>query len=213
MPLNSAVTTWTAIIPVRSLTESKTRLQGVPEGTSALTAAFLIDAISACLATTRIGSVIVVTPDQDVASLAESHGARVHLEQAPAGINEAITQARADLDPESPIIAILGDTPCLSAEVLDQVLDAANSHAVSFVSDTAGTGSTMWCSHDRQEHSHFGHHSRAEHRNAGAVELGSGRTDPIWAKARRDVDTPVDLWDAVRLGVGPATASTVQGLI
>jgi 2-phospho-L-lactate guanylyltransferase len=47
----------------------------------------------------------------------------------------------------------------------------------------------------------FGRRSRAQHVHDGAAELSLDVP-----RARRDVDTAVDLWDACRLGVGPETA-------
>jgi 2-phospho-L-lactate guanylyltransferase len=51
----------------------------------------------------------------------------------------------------------------------------------------------------------FGGRSRAAHRAGGAVELNVPDTPSV----HRDVDTAVDLWDALRLGVGPRTAAVV----
>jgi 2-phospho-L-lactate guanylyltransferase (CobY/MobA/RfbA family) len=41
------------------------------------------------------------------------------------------------------------------------------------------------------------------------VELGSDQSGEHWLRARRDVDTAIDLWDAQRIGVGPATELTL----
>ncbi len=51
----------------------------------------------------------------------------------------------------------------------------------------------------------FGPRSRAAHAASGAVALEVGPVPGL----RRDVDTEVDLWDAGRLGLGPATAELV----
>lgn len=201
------MTPWTAIIPVRSFADGKSRLQGVPTDTAALTAAFLTDLINAGRTCPDIDEVIVVSPDPIVQRHASDLGARALPDGSTTGINGAIEVAREQLPPGAPVAAILGDTPCLGADELTAVLTDAAHHSTSFVPDTAGTGSTIWCSSDATSRSHFGHHSRAEHRLAGAVELGANRTDTTWARARRDVDTAVDLWDAIRLGVGPATAA------
>lgn len=210
MALNSPMAPWTAIIPVRSLTASKSRLQGAPGNPADFTAAFLSDVADACRTSENIEHTIVVTPSGDVAELAETLGCAVHRESDATGINEAINQARTIVDANRPVIAILGDTPCLTGAVLDVVIATANDHPVSFVPDAAGTGSTMWCARDSTASPHFGQHSRARHRQAGATELGTKQASPTWARARRDVDTPVDLWDAVRLGVGPATLRAIQ---
>jgi len=209
MALNMPVTTWTAIVPIRSLTDGKTRLAGYP-GASVLTEAFAKDVIAACMACPGIDKVALVSPDPRVVDLAEASGCIGIAETDPDGINDAIAHARRELPTTERIVAILGDLPCIDGESLSAVLNAAREHETSFVSDTAGTGTTIWCTSDPSARSHFGHHSRAEHRAAGAIELGLQQTSPEWARARRDVDTDIDLWDAARLGLGPATRAIVQ---
>ena len=209
MALNMPVTNWTAIVPIRSLTDGKTRLAGYP-GASVLTEAFARDVITACSACPEITEVALVSPDPRVVELARSVGCIGIAETDPDGINDAITHARRQLPEAERIVAILGDLPCVDSSSLSAVLRAAGEHETSFVSDAAGTGTTIWCTSDPSARSHFGHHSRAEHRAAGAIELGLEHTSPDWARARRDVDTDIDLWDAARLGLGPATRAIVQ---
>ena len=207
--MNMPVTNWTAIVPIRSLTDGKTRLAGYP-GASVLTEAFARDVIAACLACPEIKDVALVSPDPRVVELATDAGCIGIAERDSGGINDAISQARRELPESECIVAILGDLPCVDGSSLSAVLRAAGEHETSFVSDAAGTGTTIWCSSDPSARSHFGHHSRAEHRAAGAIELGIEQTPPEWVRARRDVDTDIDLWDAARLGLGPATRAIVQ---
>jgi 2-phospho-L-lactate guanylyltransferase len=59
---------------------------------------------------------------------------------------------------------------------------------------------------------HFGVKSRAAHVDAGYVDLAldePGEIRTLIAGARRDVDTPADLWDARRIGVGSHTAEVL----
>ena len=211
MALNMPVTNWTAIVPIRSLTEGKTRLAGYP-GASVLTEAFAKDVIAACMACPEIDNVALVSPDPRVVELASASGCNgiAESDSDPDGINDAIAHARRELPDVRSIVAILGDLPCIDGSSLSAILTAAGEHETSFVSDTAGTGTTIWCTSDPSARSHFGHHSRAEHRAAGAIELGLEQTSLEWARARRDVDTDIDLWDAARLGLGPATRALVQ---
>lgn len=208
MAFNRPVTRWSAIVPIRSLQEGKSRLAGFADQ-AAVTEAFARDVLAACASCPHIESTIVVSADPAVLELAGDVGARPHHQKPPAGINEAIAQVRADLPATTAVVAILGDTPCLTGEVLTAVLTAAQTREVSFVSDTAGTGTTIWCSRTSDAVPHFGAHSRAHHRAAGADELGGLDgldAGAVWNRARRDVDTEIDLWDAGRLGVGPATS-------
>lgn len=209
MALNRPVTPWTAIVPIRSLTDGKTRLAGYP-GASVLTEAFARDVITAAADCPQVGSIALVSPDPRVMGLAEACGCLGIPETESEGINDAITYARSTLPGDTRAAAILGDLPCLDGQSLSTVLVAAEEHVTSFVPDTTGTGTTIWCTSDPAARSHFGHHSRAKHRMAEAIELGVGQTSPAWARARRDVDTDIDLWDAGRLGLGPATSAIVQ---
>ena len=200
---------WTAIVPIRSFTAGKTRLDTPGIATAALIRAFASDVLDACTGCSRIGEVVVVSPDPSVLEFARDRGVRELRETDAGGINEAIEYARGHVT--GSIVAILGDTPCLTADGLTSVLDEAARFPISFVPDASGVGTTIWCSHQGSRGGpHFGHHSRAEHRASGAVEICTDNASPQWARARRDVDTDVDLWDARRLGVGPATSALLD---
>ena len=201
--------TWTAIIPIRSFTEGKTRLTVPRADNPSLIQAFADDVIHACSTCPEISRTVVVSPDPQVLALAQDRGCGILEEPGATGINEAITLARTNI--QGPVIAVLGDTPCITGEILTMVLDEAHDKSTSFVADAAGVGSTMWCVQPPSSAtSHFGHHSRAEHRAHGAVELGTSKASPDWARARRDVDTDIDLWDAIRLGLGPASSELLS---
>ena len=199
---------WTAVLPVRSFTEGKTRLRVPRVETRSLIRAFAQDVAAACTTCPQIERTVIVSPDPDVLAAARDYGCDTYVQESAAGINEAIEAVRQQI--AGPLVAILGDVPCLTDSILSMVLSEASEHAVSFVADTSGVGSTMWCARKAPDaHPHFGHHSRAEHRSHGAVELGVGSSSSQWARARRDVDTDIDLWDATRLGLGPATSRLV----
>ena len=210
----SAGERWTAIVPVRSLTEGKSRLLMGSSPTPDLIEAFARDVLRACGESANIGRTIVVSPDASIQTLTREANSEFVPEPSASGINEAIAAVRAICEPHQPVIAILADTPCLTGATLDAVLAHAHNYDVSFVADAAGTGSTMWCARIPNARSFFGSHSRAHHRASGAVELGvtarSGDDVSLWTRARRDVDTDVDLWDAHRIGLGPATTRVYE---
>ena len=214
MPLNGdmpvePLPSWTAIIPIRSFSEGKTRLRVPSTDTGSLIQAFAHDVIDACRGCPRIARIVVVSPDPSVIRATTALGVEAVMEPSPSGINEAVASVRSQVS--GPVIAILGDTPCLTRDALDTVLHEADQHEVSFVADASGVGTTMWCTRGTTSaRSHFGHHSRARHRADGAVELGAGFNSSSWTRARRDVDTDVDLWDAHRIGLGHATARLVD---
>ena len=58
----------------------------------------------------------------------------------------------------------------------------------------------------------FGVGSRAAHVQAGYIDLAldvPANVRTLLAGARRDVDTPADLWDALRIGVGANTRAVL----
>ena len=205
---HSAGKLWTAVVPVRSLTAGKSRLFTGSSPAPGLIEAFARDVLRACGGSANIGRTIVVSPDASIQTLARAAHSEFVPEPSASGINEAIASVRAICEPDQPVIAILADTPCLTGATLDAVLAHAGDYDVSFVADAAGTGSTMWCTRIPTACPFFGSRSRARHRASGAVELGStarsGDDASLWTRARRDVDTEVDLWDAHRIGLGPA---------
>ena len=204
---------WTAIVPVRSLTEGKSRLLTGSSPAPGLIEAFARDVLRACGESANIDRTIVVSPDASIEALAHEGNSDFVPEASASGINEAIASVRAICEPNQPVIGILADTPCLTGAALDAVLAQARNYDVSFVADAAGTGSTMWCAQVPGARSFFGSHSRAHHRASGAIELGVTATSGdafLWTRARRDVDTEVDLWDAHRIGLGPATTRVYE---
>jgi 2-phospho-L-lactate/phosphoenolpyruvate guanylyltransferase len=174
------------LIPVKA-TDAKSRL-----GTSnrlELAAAFLKDTLDSCANASLVSGIHVVS-------------------DAGQGLNGDLTVAHDSLGrPRAAVI--LGDLPCLNGRVIDELLSIAEHHPRWFVSDTSGVGTTMLGVERGQPlMAAFGSRSRAAHRMSGAVEL---EVDDPRSNARlhRDVDTDIDLWDALRLGVGPATQQAV----
>src|SRR5210317_1022754 len=119
MALNVPVTTWTAIVPIRSLTDGKTRLAGYP-GASVLTEAFARDVIAACMACPEIADIALVSPDPRVLDLAFASGCIgiAESDSDSGGINGAISQARQELSDAENVVAILGDLPCIDGPSL-----------------------------------------------------------------------------------------------
>jgi 2-phospho-L-lactate guanylyltransferase len=145
----------------------------------------------------------VVCSDDRVRRIARAHGARTidDPQDAVDPLNAAIEAGAAALG--GPVLVLTADLPCLTTTGVQAVLDAADACGGSaFVGDAAGTGTTMLAMRlgDRPA---FGPRSRARHAAAGYEALDIA--GELGARVRRDVDTPVDLWDAARIGVGPAT--------
>lgn len=209
---------WTAVVPVKSLPEAKSRL--LPPDDPArpeLALSFLQDVLYALHGANSVSDVIVVTDDERVRDIVAATPARWLPESPHRGLNPAAAFGAAQVPADTPVAIIAGDLPCLTPACLDQVFALAQEHRQSFMSDAQGIGTTMLM--DRVAASctpAFGERSRARHAQLGYVDIGldSGLdTRRLLARARRDVDTQVDLWDARRIGVGVETEACLAGRI
>jgi 2-phospho-L-lactate guanylyltransferase len=205
---------WSAVVPVKSLAAAKTRL-AARVASEDLAFAFAQDTISALLSSPHISRVITATSDPLVSAWSLAAGAEVFDDGTHEGINAAAAAAAAACVPEpDDVVIVLADLPCLTRTSLEQVLDLATKHRVSFVADAAGTGTTMWFGTSGVAvASHFGSHSRQAHLQAGAVDLVASEALEQWALVRRDVDTEDDLAHAMALGVGAATRRAVSTVV
>ncbi len=203
---------WSAIVPVKASTSAKSRLQTNAAWRSELSRAFLSDTLQALAACAQIERIIVVTDDSELRTLLSPTFELKEISSI--GLNEDISLGLKILD-HTPVAVITGDLPCLTNEAIDIVLGFASSFERSFVSDSQGIGTTMLLAHNAADCTPlFGGRSHAKHAQAGYQEITSSdnRTNALLARARRDVDTAVDLWDARRLGVGPATSALLDDL-
>jgi 2-phospho-L-lactate guanylyltransferase len=196
---------WCAIVPVKEIHDSKTRL-----GRHDLTIPLLTDVVTALLGSTSIATIKVVTPDPVIAQIATSLRCEIVPEKEGIGLTSAINDglSRCNSENKDNVLVLLGDLPCLTSEHIDLFLAAGSTHETAFLADSEGTGTTMWMR--TSVHANppkFGIRSRAKHRESGAYEVSGGS----FVGARRDVDTEVNLWDAVRIGVGTATSAALAG--
>jgi 2-phospho-L-lactate guanylyltransferase len=201
------------IVPVKPPAYAKSRLTSLgDERRRALVTAFALDTVSAALASPRVGAVLVVTDDHVLARDARAIGARALPDGVAADLNATLVEAAAEARRSRPDLlpaAVCADLPALRADQLTVALEAASTHPVAFVPDAAGQGTTMLVA-DAVENFHprFGCGSAQAHRAEGAHEIVEIDVPTL----RRDVDTPDDLRDALRLGVGRRTAVACAGL-
>lgn len=207
-PTDDAASAWSVIVPVKPTARAKSRLSSLQPGArSELALAFALDTVAAAVATVGVRRVVVVTNDPDTNAFTRI-GAEVIPDRPDAGLNPAFVHGAhhvSHTDPTSGLVALAGDLPALTTDVLTTALRAAPSRRW-FVADAVGTGTTLLATMGTRLSPSFGPHSRAAHRASGAVELELAGL----ARLRRDVDTEVDLWDAVRLGVGVHTRETLS---
>ncbi len=202
----SAGIRWTAVVPVKRTEHAKSRLEGADAHLRRQIAlAVASDTVTALQSSRSVAETIVVTDDDAAGRAAQMLGARVVADVPDAGLNPALVHGaeRASVwYPEAGIVLVSADLPAARPQEVDLALAECARHARSFVCDVAGTGTTMLAGLPGERlRPLFGRRSRAAHHRDGCTEV---RRRGI-ASVRRDVDTWVDLWDAARLGLGPAT--------
>jgi 2-phospho-L-lactate guanylyltransferase len=204
---------WSIVVPVKRPEFAKTRLaDAVGELRPHMARAFAADTVAAALSCPLVAAVVVVTDDAEASTEAQLLGAEVVTDAPGSGLNPALRHG-ADVirgrAPDASVATLSADLRALRPAELGRVLAAAMAHPTSFLADAAGTGTTLYAATAGAAFEpRFGGRSRAAHRANGAVELDI----PDVPSVRRDIDTAVDLWDAMRLGLGPRTESVVLQL-
>ncbi len=203
---------WVAVVPVKHLARAKSRFSARPANErAALALAFAVDTVHMAMRCQDFVEVIVVTSDPVVRHAVEKLGCTWIADEPDSGLNAAFDRgsAHARLTRSGVAIAALaGDLPAVRSDELSRAVRAAAAVERGFIADAAGTGTTLLTALPGIElDPHFGPRSRAAHAASGAIALEPGLTPGL----RRDVDTEVDLWDAVRLGLGAATAALALG--
>lgn len=201
---------WGLVVPVKRLAVAKTRLAAYGDAARQdLALAFAVDVVTAALRADGVVEVLVVTDDGRAAEALATAGARVVADLPDAGLNPALShgvellRARADLG----VATLSADLPALQPVDLAAALKAVPDGGRAFVADAADTGTTLLAAAPGIALAPgYGEGSRAIHLASGAVQL------PGAPGLRLDVDTPDDLAEALRLGVGAATAAVAARL-
>ena len=198
---------WVVVMPVKPLARAKTRLSTRPAGERrSLVRAFAWDSANAVLASEHVADVVMVTDDPILQGDITAHGGSWIPDVPDGGLNAALVHGEQYVRenfPNAGIAVVTCDVPALKTAELDAALKAAAQVDRGYLSDAAGTGTTFLTVRPGIAlNPSFGHRSAAAHKASGATPLDCGAVPGL----RRDVDTEIDLWDARRLGVGPATA-------
>lgn len=200
---------WGLVVPVKLLALAKSRLGAYGDSArQELALAFAGDVVLAALACPGVTQIVVVTDDPRAAAALGDGRVRVVADLPGGGLNPALAHGAALLRGEDESLGVASctsDLPALRAADLDEALGRVIGR--SFVPDADGTGTTLLAAapgHDLRPA--YGAASRSRHRDGGAVELAGA------PGLRRDVDTPADLEQALRLGIGPRTAAALAGL-
>ena len=187
-----------AVIPVGELERAKSRLGEVldAEERRDLVIALLERTLAATTDTPRLAETLVVTPDDEVASIARAAGARV-IRQADRGLNHGLDEARsAALDDGAKALLVLpADLPGVSPAAIDAVLktlDEERTPLVAIVPDRHGRGTNaLLLSPPGVIDFAFGGDSRVAHRHA--ADAASIRVVELDGPLSLDIDTPEDL--------------------
>jgi 2-phospho-L-lactate guanylyltransferase len=181
---------WTIVVPLKSSSRGKSRLEVDPGLRRRLAVAMAQDTVAAAAAAELVRAVLIVAEDAaDAQELSRTAGVRTVL-TGVAGLNESITDALRVLSPKGPVAVLPGDLPSLVPEELDDALLAAGPHGVAVVADRQGTGTTLLAAAAAGGlRPRYGAGSFARHVASGAVPLQL----PVSSGLRRDVDRRTDL--------------------
>jgi 2-phospho-L-lactate/phosphoenolpyruvate guanylyltransferase len=211
---DNALITWSVLMPVKVLSEAKSRLAGLAgprRGELALAVA--CDTVTAVMRTDQAARAIVITDDPVAASALRELGAQVIPDEPRDGLNAALRHGAAVAArswPASGTAALSADLPALRPAELARALNAAARWPNAFVADAAGDGTTLYTAAPGAAfRPAFGLASRARHAAGGATELEV----PDIPGLHQDVDTPADLRGAAELGLGPRTAPLATELL
>jgi 2-phospho-L-lactate guanylyltransferase len=173
---------WTVLVPLKPPAEGKTRLRGVAGNHEDLVMALARSTLSAAAASPLVERIVVIgAPLPGFESLPDPFG----------DLNPALAHAAGQID--GPVAALPADVPALRPAELTEALTMATARA--FVPDFEGTGTVLLAAPSGDLNPLFGQGSAARHELSGARRLPG-----LWPTLRRDVDTAVDLREAIRLG-------------
>ena len=195
------------VIPAKEFTAAKQRLaDALPAPARAALARAMLEDVLAALAGAPVDRVVVVTPDAEVAAVAERGGATVVRETEGRGHTAAVARGVA-LCREwgaTVMLTVPGDLPCLTADEIRRILDACGpAPAAVFVPSRSGLGTNAAClAPPDAVPLRFGEPSFADHL-AAARARGIEPVILSLPGAGLDIDRPEDL--AALRQAGPRT--------
>ena len=173
---------WTILVPLKPPAEGKSRLRGLQGNHEDLVRALARSTLIAAAASPLVERIVVIgTPLPGFESVPDPFG----------DLNPALAHAARQV--EGPVAALPADLPALRPAELTEALTMATARA--FVPDFEGTGTVLLAAPIGELNPLFGPGSAARHEQSGARRLPGS-----WPTLRRDVDTAVDLREAIRLG-------------
>jgi coenzyme F420-0:L-glutamate ligase/coenzyme F420-1:gamma-L-glutamate ligase len=195
------------VIPAKEFSGAKQRLaDALPASARAALARAMLEDVLAALTGAPVDRVLVITPDAEVAAVAERWGAMVLREEEGQGHTAAVARGVA-LCREwgaTVLLTVPGDLPCLTADELRRILEACRpAPAAVFVPSRSGLGTNAAClAPPDAVPLRFGEPSFADHLAAARARGIEPVVLPL-PGAGLDIDRPEDL-DALRRA-GPGT--------
>lgn len=200
-----------ALIPVRSLSGAKSRLGETldAEERADLILAMLRNTVEQAMQASLVSRVLVVSADDGLLDEALALGA-TPIRQNGDGLNAALDYARTAAGREvGAVLVVPTDLPGVSAAALDRLVEAAAAAVsaepgravVVLVPDQHGMGTNaLLLAPPAAISFQFGERSRMDH--AGAAAAAGASYVELDGPLAFDIDTPDDLLEADRLGLG-----------
>jgi 2-phospho-L-lactate guanylyltransferase len=200
----------TAVVPVKRLAAAKSRLVLPVDRRRALALAFAADTVAVVCASPLVSDVLVVTSDPDVADRLRRLPVVLVPDEASdldGAVRSGVGAAKARR-PDTGIVVVPADLPCLRPADVTEVLARGRSAPGAYVPDRSTTGTTLVVYLPGQDAvTCYGPGSAARHSTLGIHAIEDA---PV--RARHDVDTLEDLHVARTLGVGPRTGAVLAAL-
>lgn len=201
---------WHVVLPLKGTADAKSRLKLPSSARDRLVGAMADDTLNAVMASTEVVTVSVLSrrSGRSIPSGSTSDVEVIIQPQRLRSLDQALTWFAANhADSRCGLAVVVADLPALQPASLTAVLQGAARHRLAMVADADESGTTILTAVDAAGlRPHFGEHSAAAHRVAGAVQV------PGTPDTRRDVDTAHDLTLARHIGLGPRTREVLAEL-
>jgi 2-phospho-L-lactate guanylyltransferase len=205
----TAAGTWCALVPQKALSKAKGRIALPAEQRRVLATAMLRDTVAALEATPTVARVFLLWDDPADRPVLPESDTRRHVAADGHTLNDAlqlgVERARRAV-PGCSLVVVPSDLPALDPAELAAFLARAGRYRRAFLADADATGtSVLTVTGDVALLPSYGPNSRERHAASGSCELTSDDLPSL----RRDVDDLATLDEAMGLGCGPHTISSV----
>lgn len=176
------------------------------------------DVIASLKKSNLVSQVVVLTPDRQVADLAENLGAGTMMDHTNGGINESIAKATEFEIKErsgSPLLVLPVDVPLVKPTTIDNIIRRVDepNHALVVISPSIAKGTNALLRNPPDAiPTRYGVNSFDAHVAEAAarkVHLKVHRSEDL----EIDVDTPSDLYEIMKKGNSTRTSEFLRGIL